>query len=247
LHINILNEVYAEEDHHTISTEGGCMKRFIAGTAVFIMLVWSTSIGQELSIGPTAGALFTQGSRGYASGMHGKGVGTSYSIGGEVVYSMASVPLDFIGQVYYAPMGGGYHGRDSLVTADGHEGHRGSRSSLFSLGLGGRWVPLRGPVSPYLGVSFLLSHQEGPGHRRDSTQTSMGLVGNPETHGEVGEFEGRSGATRFGVGLSVGSQFALSSLIRLDVGASYSLNSPFRRGGNLSTIGFGTSVLFTIF
>jgi hypothetical protein len=78
------------------------MKRFMAGTVVLIVLVWSTSGGQELSIGPTGGALFTQGSRGYGPGMHGNG---TYSVGGGVVYSMASVPLDFIGQVSYAPMG----------------------------------------------------------------------------------------------------------------------------------------------
>jgi hypothetical protein len=219
----------------------------MAGTAVLIMLGWSPSVGQALRIGPSAGALFTQGWRGYESGMHGKGVGTTYSIGGEVVYSMASVPLDFIGQVYYAPMGGGYHRRDSLVTVDGREGRRGNESSLFSLGLGGRWVPLRGPVSPYLGLSLLLSHQEGLGYRRDSTETSVAPIGNPETPGELREFGRGSGATRFGVGLSVGSEFDLSSLIRLDVGASYSLNAPFERGGNLTTIGFGTSVLFTIF
>jgi len=80
------------------------MKRFVAGTVVVVMLVWSTSVGQELSIGPMGGALFTQGSHGHGSGMHGNGFGT-YSVGGEVVYSMASVPLDFIGQVSYAPMG----------------------------------------------------------------------------------------------------------------------------------------------
>jgi hypothetical protein len=223
------------------------MKRIMACTVVLLMLVWSTSVCQDLSIGPTGGALFTQGSRGYASGMRGKGFGTSYSIGGEVVYSMASVPLDFIGQVSFAPMGGRYRMRDSLATADGHDGYRGNESNLLSLGLGGRWVPLRGPVSPYLGVSFLLSHQESLSYRRDSTQTSTEPVGNPGTSSDGREFERGGGATRFGVDLSVGSEFALSSLIRLDVGASYNLNSPFERGGNLSTIGFGASVLFTLF
>jgi hypothetical protein len=137
--------------------------------------------------------------------------------------------------------------RDSLVAAGGHEGHKGNESSLFSLGLGGRWVPLRGPVSPYLGVSFLLSHQEVPGFRRDSTQPSMGPVGTPVPFSDGRESSWDGGATRFGVGFSVGSELTLSSLIRLDVGASYSLNSPFERGGNLSTIGFGASVLFTLF
>jgi len=91
-----------------------------------MVLVCSMAEGQELSIGPTGGALFTQGSHGYEPGMHGNGFGTTYSVGGEVVYS-------------------------------------------------------------------------------------------------------------------------LSSLLRLDVGASYSLNGPFDRGRNLSTIGFGASVLFTLF
>jgi hypothetical protein len=179
--------------------------------------------------------------------MHGNGFGTSFSFGGEVVYSMTTLPLDFVGQAYYAPMEGHYHTNDSLLTAGGHEGHGGNESSLFSLGLGGRWVPLRGPVSPYLGVSFLLSHQEGLGHRPDSTQSSADPVGSPEPSNQGGEYGGGGGVTRFGAGFSVGSEFDLSSLIRLDVGASYSLNSPFERGRNLSTIGFGASVLFTLF
>jgi hypothetical protein len=173
--------------------------------------------------------------------------GTTYSIGGEVVYSMATVPLDFVGQANYAPMGGNYHMKDSLATAGGPEGHGGTESSLFSLGLGGRWVPLRGPVSPYLGVSFLLSHQEVRGYGHDSTQTPAEPAGNPEPPNQGHEFGQGGGATRFGVGLSVGSEFVLSSLIRFDVGASYSLYSPFEKGGNFSTIGFGASVLFTLF
>ncbi len=64
------------------------MKRFMEGS----------SVAQELSVGPAAEALFTGGSQGYASGMHGRGFGTSFSFGGEVVYSLSSVPLDLIGQ-----------------------------------------------------------------------------------------------------------------------------------------------------
>jgi hypothetical protein len=223
------------------------MKRFFALTVVLIVLVFSTTIGQELSIGPAGGALFTQGSHGYAPGMHGNGFGTSFSFGGEVVYAMSSLPLDFVGQVFYAPMEGHYHMNDSLVSVDGHEGHGGNEASLFSLGLGGRWVPLRGPVSPYLGVSLLLSHQEGLGHRPDSTQSTTEPVGTFEPSSQGVEYGGGGGVTRFGVGFSVGSEFVLSELIRLDVGASYSLNSPFERGRNLSTIGFGAAVLFTLF
>ncbi len=133
------------------------------------------------------------------------------------------------------------------MTAGGQEGHGGNELSLFSLGLGGRWVPLRGPVSPYLGVSFLLSHQENRAYEYDSTHTSAELVENPETPGNPNKFGGGGGTTRFGVGVSVGSEFVLSSLIRFDVGASYALYTPFERGGNLSTIGFGASVLFTLF
>jgi len=223
------------------------MKRGIVGTLVLIILVCSISVGQELSIGPSAGAVFMQGSHGYGSGMRGKGFGTSFSFGGEVVYSMATVPLDFIGQVNYSPMGGRSTRRDSLVTVGAHDGRGERGSSLFSLGLGGRWVPLRGPVSPYLGISFLLSHQEGSGYRFDSTDAAKVTPGTPEAPVREGEFGRGGGATDFGVGLSVGSEFTLSSLLRFDVGASYSLYSPFARGRNVSTIGFGASMLFTLF
>ena len=53
--------------------------------------------------------------------------------------------------------------------------------------------------------------------------------------------------TSFGVGLSVGSEFVISSLLRLDMGASYTLSSSFARGNNVNTIGFCASLLFNLF
>jgi hypothetical protein len=223
------------------------MKRFMAGTMVLLMVACAISIGQELSIGPTGGALFTQGSRGGVSGMRGNGFGTSFSFGGEVVYSLASVPLDLIGQFSYAPTDGRGFRRDSLVAPGVRDARRGNESDLFSIGLGGRWVPLRGGVSPYLGVSFILSHQGGSRFRPDSASTLAEPVGNPEMPGDRRDFERPGGMTSFGVGLSVGSEFVISSLLRLDMGASYTLSSPFARGNNLNTIGFGASVLFNLF
>jgi hypothetical protein len=226
---------------------GGNMKRFIALIGTLAAFFCSISFGQELSFGPAGGALFMQGSQGHATGMHANGSGSSFSIGGEVVYSFSSIPLDLVGQAFYSPIEGRYFRKDSLGAPPPHEGHGGSDGSLFSLGLGGRWVPLRGPVSPYLGLSLLISHQEGVGRRPDSTEAAEVPVGNPPPPDHPEYYGGGGGVTRFGVGVSVGSEFVFSDLIRLDVGASYSMNSPFERGRNLSTIGFGASVLFTLF
>jgi hypothetical protein len=156
---------------------------------------------------------------------------------------LSSIPIDLVGKGFFSPSEGRFHRRDSLNALPNHEGRTGDGSSLFSLGLGGRWVPLRGPVSPYLGLSFLVSHQEGGVFGRDSSETvDAGESNLPDRLDHGGK-----GVTRFGAEVSVGSEFVLSTLIRLDVGASYSFNSPFDRGRNLSAIGFGASVLFTLF
>jgi hypothetical protein len=223
------------------------MKRFFGGTIVLIMLVVSISPGQELSIGPSAGALFMQGPRGHEAGMRERGMGSSFSFGGEVVYSLSTVPLDIIGQASFSPGGGRFFRRDSLGTSELQRGRRGGEGSLFSMGVGGRWIPLRGPVSPYLGVSFLLSHMDGSGDRFDSTRAMQGETPPTAVPGREGDFRRGGGTTDFGVGLSVGGQFAVSSLIRFDVGASYSFYSPFSRGGNTGAIAFGASMLFTLF
>ncbi len=222
------------------------MKGVMAVTVLCTVLACSTATAQELSIGPAGGAMFLAGSRGEGAAMHG--TVSSFAFGGEVVYSFSSVPIDLIGQGLYAPAEGhGHYRHDSLAYNRGPYGHEGDGSSLFSFGVGGRWVPLRGPVSPYLGVSLLLSHQESGMFRYDSTGAYGTPPGDPDSSGHHERYGAGGGVTRFGVGLSVGSEFVISSLIRLDVGASYSLNSPFDRGRNLSTIGFGASVLFTLF
>jgi hypothetical protein len=243
---NVLADLCAGEDFQSIFSRGGSMKRFIALIGMLAAILGSTSFGQELSIGPAGGALFMQGSQGHAPGIHANGSGSSFSIGGEFVYSFSSIPLDLVGQAFYSPIEGRSFRRDSLGAPPPHDSHGGNDGSLFSLGLGGRWVPLRGPVSPYLGLSLLISHQEG-GHRPDSTEASQIPVGNPPPADHPEYYGDGGGVTRFGVGVSVGSEFVFSDLIRLDVGASYSMNSPFERGRNLSTIGFGASVLFTLF
>jgi hypothetical protein len=158
------------------------MKGSIGGTGVLFVLLCSTAVGQELSVGPAVGALFTQGAHGHLPGMHGSEVGTSYSFGAAVVYSLSSLPLDFVGQAFYAPLEGHYRLYDSLAVPPSHEGHRGNEPSLCSLGLGGRWVPLRGPVSPYLGLSLLVSHQEGVGASY-SLNSPFELGGNLNTTG----------------------------------------------------------------
>jgi hypothetical protein len=240
-------KVVTEADHQTASFKGERMRHVVAGLAVTMILFWSASAGQELRIGPAAGALFMDGSHRNLPGTRNEGLGASYSIGGEVVYSLATVPLDLVGQLFYSPAGRGYRRRENQLTTDLQFGRRGSESSLFSLGLGGRWVPLRGTVSPYVGASFLLSHQDGQRPRFDSTELLISPVQNPVPLGNAGRFGRGGGTTRFGAGLSVGSAFEISSLLDLDVGASYSFNTPFDRGGNLSTIGFGGSLLFRIF
>jgi hypothetical protein len=224
------------------------MKRFTAATLVLIVILCSTSAAQELNIGPTVGATMTGGGRGFAPGIRRNNTGASFTLGAEAVYSLATLPFDLVGQFSFAPGSVGFRRRDGLVTSpDGRGGPGGDGGSFFSAGLGGRWVPMDGPVAPYVGASLLLTHEQAPRERPDSALVTAQPVGDPG--GNVRDFRGfgeRNGGTNLGLGFSVGSAFDLSQLLRLDVGVSYSLIAPFSRGGDRSSMGFGASLLFRV-
>lgn len=161
------------------------------------------------------------------------------------MYSFATLPFDLVGQFSFAPGSDGFRRRDSPMTAP--DGRGGDGGSFFSAGLGGRWVPMDGPVAPYVGASLLLTHEQAPRERPDSALVTAQPPGDPA--GNVRDFRGfgeRNGGTNLGLGFSAGSAFDLSQLLRLDVGVSYSLIAPFSRGGNRSSMGFGASLLFRV-
>jgi hypothetical protein len=223
------------------------MKSLVGGTAVLVMALWTTSAGQDLKIGLGGGALFLQGPRAIGPEMYERGGGftTSFSLGGEVEYSMPTMPISLVGGLSYSPIWN-HQRRDSAFASFGPGGHRREDASLFAAGVGGRWTPLRGPVSPYLGLSFVLTHLSGLGSRLDSSLSFVDAdAASPRDAREYGRHEG---ITRFGIGFGVGSEFSLFSMVDLDVGASYTLNSLFegRRGGSLNSIAFGASVLFKV-
>jgi hypothetical protein len=223
------------------------MKNLMGGTAILVMVLWTTCLGQDLKIGLGGGALFLQGPRSFGPEMYERGGGftTSFSLGGEVEYSIPTMPINLVGGLTYAPIWS-RHRRDSTFASSGPMGHRRTEASLFAAGVGGRWIPLRGPVSPYLGLSFVLTHLSGVGSRLDSSLFSVD--GDVAGGREGREFGRHDGITRFGVGFGFGSEFSLFSMLDLDVGASYTLNTLFggRRGGSLNSIAFGASVLFKV-
>ena len=221
------------------------MKRRIGVLATLTLLIGSTAIAQDLKVGVGGGALFVQGPRPYHSELYDRGgCSTSYSLGGEVIYSIPSLPIDPVGGASYAPVWQ-RHWQDSALVETGNERHRHKEGSLFSAGVEGRWTPMRGLVSPYLGLSLQLTHLSGIRSEFDSTLVLPAADGTSpdevQDHRHVDD-------TRFGIGVGVGSQFSLFSSVDLDVGARYTLNNLFegRHAGSLNSISFGASVLFKV-
>jgi hypothetical protein len=108
------------------------MKRSMAGTVLLVVALWSTSAGQELNIGPTVGALFAPGGRGFSAGMCGREGGASALLGFEAVYSLPTAPFDLVGQFSFSSIEGGHGRRDTLAAPAGGQG--GAE--------GGWWEPL---------------------------------------------------------------------------------------------------------
>jgi hypothetical protein len=224
------------------------MKRFVAGLVLLVVALWSTSAGQELNIGPTAGALFAPGGRGFSAGMRGKEGDASALLGFEAVYSLPTAPFDLVGQFSFSSIDRGHGSRDTLAApADGQGGRRGDGGNLFSAGLGGRWVPVDGPIAPYFGITLLLTVEQAQRERPDSALVAAQPLAGPAGNGrEFRGFGDRRGGTNLGIGFSGGSAFDISQLLRLDVEATYNLIAPFSRGGDRSTLGLGISLLFRV-
>jgi hypothetical protein len=232
------------------------MKRLMAGTVILVVMLWSASAAQELNIGPTVGALFAPGGRGFGpdprgvnQGMGGRDAGASALLGFEAVYSLPTVPFDLVGQFSFSSINGDHGRGDSLAApAGGYYGGRwGLGGNLFSAGLGGRWVPVDGPIAPYLGVTLLLTVEQAQRGRPDSALATVQPPPDPAGNGR--DFRGfgeRRGGTNLGIGFSGGSAFDISRLLRLDVEATYNLIAPFARGGERSALGLGVSLLFRV-
>jgi hypothetical protein len=225
------------------------MKHSINTLTILSVLVWSPCLAQDLKIGVGGGVLFMQGQRIIESDVYenGVGFGTSYSLGGEIEYSLPALPFNLVGQVYYAP-GSSPGWRNSPDGAVDPFGRRRDEAGFFSAGFGARWVPLRGPVSPYLGTALLLSHLDGSRPRMNFSQSTNDPDGSIQLPDQMREFRRSNGTTRVGIGFNVGSEFSLSPLLNIDVGASYGLNGLSGRRGDpsLNTIGFGATLLFKV-
>jgi hypothetical protein len=252
----LIPKVFAENNPGEVQKPILCMlkrklmKHSIFSLTILSIFIWSPCLAQDLKIGVGGGALFMQGQGFFGSDSYENsvGFGTTYSLGGEIEYSLPALPINLVGQLYYAPASGEGRRNSSDGMVDPF-GHRRNESSFFSGGLGVRWVPLRGLFSPYVGTGLLLSYLDAGRSSLGLPESLNELDGSTQSPDRMSERRRNNGITRLGIGFNAGSEFSLSPLLDLDVGANYGLNGISGRRGepNLNTIGFGATLLFKVF
>jgi len=212
------------------------MKTRSALTVTFLVLICSTGLSQTLRLGLGGGPAFVQsGDNGYTRDIQNGGLAfnVAYALGGKAELSIPASPISITGRVSYMFMrGSGVVKNPRLYYRD--TGSVETRLHIWSVGLGGQWNVLSGPVAPYIGAQILLSSFS----KLSFKQTNAG--------GTVEYLSG--GATTVGMQIEVGSRFSMGRSVWLDVGANYSFHSPFStyQMSGFSSLGFSAEVLFAV-
>lgn len=120
----------------------------------------------------------------------GLGLGSELHIGGKAKLSLPVLPLKIVGSVYYTMLGS----EDSGIEISG---------SILSLGVGGEWKLIPGPLAPYLALDI-----------------NFNSFGEMETKVNSSTFKSDS-FSRVGLGVGLGAEFTLLPKVDVDISAKY--------------------------
>jgi hypothetical protein len=119
---------------------------------ILALFCCSSGLSQSLKVGLGGGAAFIQSPEGFTRDISqvGMGFGMSYAIGGEAKSALLAVPLTLVGHVSYLSMSGsGTFNNPVFVPA--MQGSIETKTHVLSIGLGGEWTLMPGPIAPYVG------------------------------------------------------------------------------------------------
>ncbi len=174
------------------------MKRIF--TLFAIVLVATTVNAQSLRIGLGGGISKVTGPDDYTNSIVSKngglGFDSEYLLGGKAKFGLPIIPLNIVGSVYY-------HSFDGEAKSINTE----TSASLLSIGIGAEWGIIPGPVSPYVGLDFLIN--------------SFGDVEIKDANGKHTEEIG----SRYGIGIGAGVDFKLLPKVDIDLCAKYNFNN----------------------
>ncbi len=193
--------------------------------AVFIIAALSIN-AQGFKLGVTGGLNLLQSpdilTKDISEG--GVGFGSGYQFGVKGKFSLPIIPLKVVGFVSY-----------SKFSSDGSLNNQNIENewSIVTVGFGGEWSLVPGPISPYLALDIL--------YNRFGEKTQKNTTNNTEMKDD--------GVSRSGVGIGGGIDVTILPKIDLDLSARYNLNNLVGKEDgeeNINSLSVTLNVFFNI-
>ena len=178
------------------------------------LFVYQTTNAQSINIGIGGGLTSVQSPSYYTDVA---GFSSEYHIGIKGKLNFPLVPITPIAFVEYHFL------RGSISTASGSAD---TKQNILSIGIGGEYSLIPGPISPYLGVDFEFNN--------------LGDF-------EITDSNSVAGISRSGLGLGAGVMIEILPVISLDASLKYQMLNLFGKIDNEETIGvinFNVAVFF---
>ncbi|MBI9072231.1 MAG: outer membrane beta-barrel protein [Melioribacteraceae bacterium] len=204
------------------------MKKIFQSLIILLLLV-SISKAQSLRIGPAVGFTAVQESGIFGPSMPDLDNNLHYGVKAKL--SLPMLPLKIQAHVIYTSFEGSGNAIppifSSLTKTDVKV-----ETSLLSIGIGGEWALIPGPVQPYIAADFLISSF-------GDTDISYSNIYDVSTSGE----------SRYGLGIGAGVDFKLLPTIDVDLTLKYNFNNLIGKEDwedNFNTINLTANILFGI-
>lgn len=178
------------------------MKKTITIIIAFLFLAGFSSQAQGLNIGVSGGLHMIQSPDMFTKDISegGLGFGSGYQFGAKGKFSLPILPLRVTGFVNYSTFSGDGTFNNQSIETD---------FSILTVGFGGEWSLVPGPISPYLAVDIL--------YNRFGEVTMKNTTANTETKTD--------GVNRSGLGVGGGFEVTILPMLDVDVSAKYNLNN----------------------
>ena len=184
---------------------------------LFLLLVLSFSVstmGQSIKVGVGGGYTALTGSNDFTA-EDAMNLSSGIHYGGKLVVGLPLLPLQFAANIYNNPLSSEIPIVDQIITTE---------TSFLSIGIGGEFTLIPGPVQPYFAGELL--------YTSFSESKINDIV--------VGEAESKTG-----VGVGAGLYFKLLPVIDIDLSAHYNMNALLSSGDGLNTTHVRLNLLFS--
>jgi hypothetical protein len=178
------------------------VKKIITIIVAFLFLAGFSLQAQGINIGLSGGLHMIQSPDQFTKDISegGLGFGPGIQLGAKGKFSLPVIPLRVTSFVNYTMFSGDGTFNNQKIETD---------FSIITVGFGGEWSLVPGPVSPYLAVDIL--------YNRFGEVTMKNTTTNMEQKND--------GVSRSGVGIGGGLEVSILPMLDVDVSAKYNLNN----------------------